>query len=65
MYIVHGVVDALVHGLDAVCNMDIAGKLFGIIYAGKTFDFSNQSLALFTGYELGTLYRIHKKLQFR
>ena len=45
--------------------MDIASKLFGIIYAGKTFDFSNQSLALFTGYELGTLYRIHQKLKFR
>ena len=65
MYIVHGVEDTFVHGLDAVCNMDIAGKLLSLIYAGKAFDFSNEGLALFTGYELGTLHRIHKKLKFR
>ena len=62
---VHIVIDARVHGLDAVGDDDLALQLRCLMPAHKGLEFRNQLLGFFVGDKFGRLHRVHEELQFR
>ena len=65
VYVVDGVVDALVHRLDAVRDKDLPLQLLRLISARKALDFLYQLVALLVRDEARGLNRVDKKLQLR
>ena len=61
--LVHVVVDALVHGLHAAGDDDLALQVFGFMPAGKAGQLADQVRRLAVGDELGGLDGIHEELE--
>ena len=65
MNFIHVKVDTFVHGLDPAGNENLPLQLLGFVPAGEAFQFFDQRIRFFPGDKFGSLYRIHKELQFR
>ena len=62
MQLIHVVVDALVHRLDATGNDHLSMELFSFVFADQPFQLMDQFRGLFIGYELSGLNRVHQEL---
>ena len=63
--LVHIVVDALVHHLDAARDKHLPLKLARLVGAGQPLQLSYEGVALLLGDEAGGLHRVHEQLDLR
>ena len=59
---VYIIIDALVHGLDAAGDGDLALQLPGLIAAGQLLELSDQLVGFFGGNKTGSLHGIDEQL---
>ena len=59
------VIDALVHALDPVADVDLALEQHGVVHAREAFDLADQGERLFLRDELGRLDAVDQQLELR
>lgn len=59
---IHIVVDAFVHILDPVGDIDLAAQGLGLVAAGQLFQLGDERIAFAQGEEFAALHGIHQQL---